>query len=422
MRRNHREDEIERNLKALDGIKDTRSKEEIYRNIQLKMNERKQPVRRFRKPVVWGLSSAAVVVLTVIVVSQGPSPSSQGEFGTEPTTEREEDSSAMDEEDGDAEEDMEDEQDEQEETVIEEDGEEIQEGVREEDVQPPVDSNGEEGEQEEDTEEENIEEDSIDRRVVEMDEVYADVDYRSAASQNEQQLLALPFLAPDNETIVPITVDHSGDAEENGADEMLDRIDPNALGLQASPLLDIEEQEQEDVKIREGLEEIARFDIEQPWPSEWEDWFQQEDADFEASAGYYVFQAGEGNAYLVTGQSLDMEDASDENLEETLQRMETEENEYVESVIPPYVELDNVDERDEESVLLSYSGLDEWSENDETQLLMFVEGVLLTAADFGYHDVEFDGDMDEIEQIGPYDLSETIDPPASPNYIGEIAN
>ncbi|QQK75207.1 hypothetical protein HUG15_06015 [Salicibibacter cibarius] len=413
MRRNHHEDEIERNLKALDGIKDTRSKEEIYRNIQLKLKEPKQSVRRFRKPVVWGLSTAAVVVLTVIVVSQGPSPSSQGEFGAESTAEREEERSSMDE--GDVDEDTE---EDQEEIVIEEDEEEIQEETREEDAQPPADSNGEEDEQEEDVEEE----DSIDRRVVEMDEVYADVHYRPAASQNEQQLLALPFLAPDNETIVPITVDHSGDAEENGADEMLDRIDPDALGLQASPLLDIEEQEQEDVKIREGLEEIARFDIEQPWPSEWEEWFQQEDAGSEASAGYYVFQADEGNAYLVTGQSLDMEGASDENLEETLQRMETEENEYVDSVIPPYVELDDVDERGDESVLLSYSGLDEWSENDETQLLIFVEGVLLTAADFGYHDVEFDGAMDEIEQVGPYDLSETIDPPVSPNYIEEIAN
>ncbi|AXF57337.1 hypothetical protein [Salicibibacter kimchii] len=414
MRRNHHEDEIERKLKALDGIEDTRSKKEVYRNVQLKMKEQKQPDYRFRKPVVWGLSTAAVVVLTVIVVSQGPSPASHEEFGTESTAEREEDSSSIDE--GEVDEDPEEEQEE----IVTNEGEKenIQEETREEDIGPPADSNGEEDEQEEDLEEE----DSIDRRVVKMDEVYADVHYRSAAPRNEQQLLALPFLAPDNETIVTITVDHSGDAGDESAAEVLDRIDPDELGLQPSPLLDMDEQEREEGKIQEGLEEIAHFETEQPWPSEWEEWFQQVDADTEASAGYYVFQADEGNAYLVTGESQDTEGSSDERLEKTLQRMESEENEYVQSVIPPHVELDTVDERDEDSVLVSYSGLDEWSENDETQWLMFVEGILMTAADFGYRDVELDGDLEENEQIGPYELGETMDPPASPNYIGEMEN
>lgn len=423
MRRNHHKDEIERNLKALDGVEDTRSKEKIYRNIRLKMSESKPPVRRFRKPVVWGLSTAAVVVLTVIVVSQSPSPANHEEFGAESTAEREGENHSLDGEDGDEEEEQHEQEQEYEETVREEEDiteqEERQEGIPEEDMEPSDDHNGEGADQEQ--EEDGEEEDSIDRRVVEMDEVYADVHYRSAAAQSEQQLLTLPFLAPDDETIVTIAVDHSGEAEEDSATEVLDRIDPDELGLHASPLLDMGEQEDDEI-IREGLEEIARFDNEEGWPAEWKERFQKEDADTEASAGYYVFQAEEGNAYLVSGNSLDMEEASGDNLEETLQRMETEEEGNVHSVIPPNVELENVDERDEESVLISYSGLDETIESDETQWLMFVEGVLLAAADFGYQGVEFDGDLGEIEQIGPYDLAETIDPPDAPNYIGEMEN
>ncbi|SDJ04503.1 hypothetical protein [Natribacillus halophilus] len=412
MKRNHRQEDIERHLRDLDGVRDTRAKEEIYRNIELKMQEKEQPVRRFRKPVVWGLSTAAGLVLTVIVVSQLPSPTSTEPFSADQPMKQDEEDLTGD--------DAEEETEGRDEVIIEEDDDGKGMEQEEEDEGPEEDESFDVTEEEAEPEEEDSteEDEAADRRVEEMEEVHADINYRSAATENEDSLLALPFLAPDNETIVTITVDDSAEAE-NDAEDILSRVEPDEFGLHDSPLDDLNGDESPDESILAGLEEAARFDIDRQWPADWDE--QLENGETETSAGYYLLPV-DGNAYLVTGNSLDIEDDGDETLEDILQKMETEDDERFQSVVPPEVELENVDAVNDENVLLSYSGLDEMDENNETEWLVFIEGVLLTAADYGYDDIEFEGDIEDVEEIGPYQLNEAITPPVAPNYIGEVEN
>ncbi|GAJ99544.1 hypothetical protein [Geomicrobium sp. JCM 19055] len=116
---------------------------------------------------------------------------------------------------------------------------------------------------------------------------------------------------------------------------------------------------------------------------------------------------------------MDVEREEDLSFEETLKRMELEEqgDRYF-SVIPEELDLESVTEIDEERIALAYDGLEDVNEHE---LIMFVEGVLLTAADYGYREIEFEGiENQDVRDVGPYTLTNTLHPPVAPNYLGPI--
>ncbi|MBB6451264.1 hypothetical protein HNR44_003258 [Geomicrobium halophilum] len=408
-------EDIERKLQALNGVKDRRSKDEVYQNIQLKMNTKKQPQHRFRKSVVWGLSTSAAIVLTVIIVSQFPPPGGQEQFTADESSEM-------------AEEDDHEEYTESEDTAMEKDDSiSAKDEIDLEEAPPEEENIRPDPEVEEETMEDGPgeEETSDQEKVEEMEEVYTDIHYRQAVQNNDDAFLTLPFLAPDEETIVAVTAQHSLAGDTDRIEEILDQINSSDLGLNDSPLQAIRDEENQSInaddldheKITQSLNEAARYETEE----DLEEAFQWEGADAEASAGYYWLAANE-NAYLVTGKSLNIGSENEKDLQETLKEMEREEEDRYHSVVPEGVRLEYVDMMSEGSVALTYSGLEQLSEKAESEWLMFIEGVLLTAADFGYDEVEFEGDLGEVEQVGPYELDETLHPPRAPNFVGEVGD
>ncbi|RSK27488.1 hypothetical protein EJF36_11670 [Bacillus sp. HMF5848] len=101
------------------------------------------------------------------------------------------------------------------------------------------------------------------------------------------------------------------------------------------------------------------------------------------------------------------------NIEEAITRMnDPVDTHMLLSAIPDGVTITSVVSQDQE-VVIEFSKDSTLVNNDE--YVYFIEAVLLTAKDFGYTNVSFNG-IDNF-QIGPYDLTKPIPVPIAPNLV-----
>ncbi|GAK04395.1 hypothetical protein JCM19037_2801 [Geomicrobium sp. JCM 19037] len=404
MSNNNTDEKIIKKLHELNGVEDHRSKDEIYMNVKagMKRSGKKPQPERFKKPVIIGLSSAAVLILSVVVVSQISPPGGNQEFSSDAPRE-----SALDESD------------------YEEDADQDQ----------ADDWEGTENNEEDQSlyvqdEDQHTETDDEDQPVVEEEELTLDeerseriasFEYYSATIDAGERLFTLPFMAPDDQTVVNVTL-QSPEIDTGQLEQVLAAFHPENYGLKESPMREFIEEGLTDEKFFEGLAEISRFETfaTAEWPNQVEEVLSEISNQSTEANGYFLLPVEDQYAYLVSGNSLDLNGGVSDSLEETLKFMENDadEDRYF-SIIPDEVDLESVSEAGETRVILTYDGFEDVTREEE--LLMFIEGVLLAAADFGYQEIEFDGaERSDFSQVGPYQLSRTLQPPAAPNYLGEV--
>ncbi|GAK09784.1 hypothetical protein [Geomicrobium sp. JCM 19038] len=403
----YEDEEIIKKLEKLRGVEDDRNKNEIYKSVKAEtMTRSNRPKRdRFSRPVIVGMSSAAVLILAIIVISQVPLLQDGSELSSQGGNQNEDQQLAItsDEEEYDA-------------TDSEEDQAQhyIEDSEQPEEIVPhEPEQNDESYERQEETPE-TTEDD------VELNGEWDHYDYPLAASSESPGMYTLPFLAPDEQTVVNVTFTIDEQSILDEIDTLLNGVDPEQFGLRDSPIQRLIQEGSMD-RVREALQEVSRFETfaTLDLPSEVEEVLSATTEERDEANGYYLLPVEDQYVYLVTGKSLDVEREEGLSFEETLKRMELEEqgDRYF-SVIPEELDLESVTEIDEERIALAYDGLEDVNEHE---LIMFVEGVLLTAADYGYREIEFEGIEDQdVRDVGPYTLTNTLHPPVAPNYLGPI--
>lgn len=205
----------------------------------MKRSGKKPQPERFKKPVIIGLSSAAVLILSVVVVSQISPPGGNQEFSSDAPRE-----SALDESDYEEDADQ-DQADEWEGTENNEEDQSLY--VQDEDRHTEPDEDQPVVEEEELTLDE------------ERSERIASFEYYSATIDAGERLFTLPFMAPDDQTVVNVTL-QSPEIDTGQLEQVLAAFHPENYGLKESPMREFIEEGLTDEKFFEGLAEISRFE------------------------------------------------------------------------------------------------------------------------------------------------------------------
>ncbi|UAC47115.1 hypothetical protein K6959_10155 [Bacillus aquiflavi] len=126
----------------------------------------------------------------------------------------------------------------------------------------------------------------------------------------------------------------------------------------------------------------------------------------ENNNGYFLFQPiNNKKPFLVPYPK------SYDNIQNAFEDMEQPIPEYeLMQSISENIKIERIVEKDQ--LLIIYLTKDSQLENDENTVYS-IEAILLTAKDFGYDTVKFENAP--IEKIGPFNLSEPIKVPLSPN-------
>ncbi|GEK57486.1 hypothetical protein CHL76_00150 [Marinococcus halophilus] len=408
---NRSRERIEHSLKQMPRVQDKRSKNEIYHNIQDRLDSKKRhrTHRRWPAPV---FTSAAILLLAILIVpgiwwtsNQTASPSQEenaedeNETGDSESTERQE-SENTDEDASDSTGD--------EESV-------------------PAESN---------TEEEGSPE--IQENTEESGEVPAG--YVSALTKEESSsgvnAVTIPFESMEGSVIVPLTFVAETDLK-NLLSYITEEIDGNDFGLgpavtekvswkdtdngRLEAAVSSETTNVEAGQIERGIEELARYLGEEGIAvsnisTEDNEDEEIEAGDIEQNRGYYLYDVNE-SSYLVTGEGAGVSTTNGNgsllSLEETLVKMnEGPEISEVRAPIPASLTVGNVEEEGE-SVTISLAGSLEDTSAEVQQAMM--DAVGLAAADFGYDSIEFISESSE--PIGEVPLNQRWEVPSAPNTM-----
>ena len=138
----------------------------------------------------------------------------------------------------------------------------------------------------------------------------------------------------------------------------------------------------------------------------------------EPNRGYYVFKSNTGHHFLVSGRTVGaparIGESQYASLLETLEFMKQgDESKGYSSSIPDAVVITNVEKTDDVvTITIDESSIDGYRE----EYLIMVEAIMFAAADFDVRYVQFEG-LDELYQIGPYQVNELIEIPKYINFI-----
>lgn len=409
---NRSRERIEHSLKQMPRVQDKRSKNEIYHNIQDRLDSKKRhrTHRRWPAPV---FTSAAVLLLAILIVpgiwwtsNQTASPSQEentedeNEAGDSASTERQETENTA-ENDTDS-------------TEAEE-SEPAESGIEEEsppEIREEPEQNGEEP-----------------------------GGYVAALTQEEGRgsvnAVTIPFESVQGSVIVPLTF-----VAETNLKELLnfitDEVDGNEFGLGPAMTEKVSWEDGENGsleaavssgttaveagRIERGIEELVRYLGEEGIevsniPAESSGNEEEIDLqDIDENRGYYLYDVNDAS-YLVTGEgagvSTTNENGSLLSFEETLVKMnEGPEISEVRAPIPGSLTVGNVEDEDE-SVTITLAGSLEDTSMEVQQAM--IDAVGLAAADFGYESIKFISENSD--SLGEVPLNQRWEVPAAPNTI-----
>ncbi|WFA03522.1 RsiX protein [Bacillus sp. HSf4] len=121
--------------------------------------------------------------------------------------------------------------------------------------------------------------------------------------------------------------------------------------------------------------------------------------------GYFLYESSDGKRFLAPSQE------SYQSIEEAVKMMQTAESgSHLKSIITGDKLIQDVQEKGKELVIQFSSAADIQNQTDD---ILMVEGLLLTAKDFGFNQVRFENA--KIDRIGSYDLSKSVQVPYAPN-------
>ncbi|WP_421379327.1 hypothetical protein ACOJQI_15160 [Bacillus salacetis] len=122
-----------------------------------------------------------------------------------------------------------------------------------------------------------------------------------------------------------------------------------------------------------------------------------------SNKGYYKYTSGNGDSYLVPGEE------KFESVNDALSKMKTSPNGFLESVIANDVQFETTIENN----LLTLSFNKELTLKDNPDSLLLIEGILMTAKEFGFEAVLFEN-VESTDWKG-FDFSQPVTVPVSPN-------
>ena len=408
---NRSRERIEHSLKQMPRVKDKRSKNEIYHNIQDRLDSKKRHRTHRRWPVPV-FTSAAVLLLAILIVpgiwwtsNQTASPS-QEENAEDENEAGDSESAEQHESENTAENDTDSRED--------EDPEPAESGT--EDAPPKI---------QEDTEESG-----------EMPGGYVAALTKEEGSGGVNAV-TIPFESARGAVIVPLTFVAEADLKEL-LSFITEEVDGNEFGLgpamtekvswenaengSLEAAVSSETTALESGQIERGIEELARYlgekDIEvSNIPDEGSGSEEEINVrDIDENRGYYLYDVNDAS-YLVTGEgagvSTTNENGSLLSLEETLAKMnEGPEISEVRAPIPGSLTVGNV-EGEGESVTITLSGSLEDASGEVQQAM--IDAVGLAAADFGYETIKFISENSDT--LGEVPLNQRWEVPAAPNTI-----
>lgn len=408
---NRSRERIEHSLKQMPRVKDKRSKNEIYHNIQDRLDSKKRHRTHRRWPVPV-FTSAAVLLLAILIVpgiwwtsNQTASPS-QEENAEDENEAGDSESAEQHESENTAENDTDSRED--------EDPEPAESGT--EDAPPKI---------QEDTEESG-----------EMPGGYVAALTKEEGSGGVNAV-TIPFESARGAVIVPLTFVAEADLKEL-LSFITEEVDGNEFGLgpamtekvswenaengSLEAAVSSETTALESGQIERGVEELARYlgekDIEvSNIPDEGSGSEEEINVrDIDENRGYYLYDVNDAS-YLVTGEgagvSTTNENGSLLSLEETLAKMnEGPEISEVRAPIPGSLTVGNV-EGEGESVTITLSGSLEDASGEVQQAM--IDAVGLAAADFGYETIKFISENSDT--LGEVPLNQRWEVPAAPNTI-----
>ncbi|MDX6153749.1 hypothetical protein [Marinococcus sp. PL1-022] len=408
---NRSRERIEHSLKQMPRVKDKRSKNEIYHNIQDRLDSKKRHRTHRRWPVPV-FTSAAVLLLAILIVpgiwwtsNQTASPS-QEENAEDENKAGDSESAEQHESENTAENDTDSREDEEPEPA--------ESGT--EDAPPKI---------QEDTEESG-----------EMPGGYVAALTKEEGSGGVNAV-TIPFESARGAVIVPLTFVAEADLKEL-LSFITEEVDGNEFGLgpamtekvswenaengSLEAAVSSETTALESGQIERGIEELARYlgekDIEvSNIPDEGSGSEEEINVrDIDENRGYYLYDVNDAS-YLVTGEgagvSTTNENGSLLSLEETLAKMnEGPEISEVRAPIPGSLTVGNV-EGEGESVTITLSGSLEGASGEVQQAM--IDAVGLAAADFGYETIKFISENSDT--LGEVPLNQRWEVPAAPNTI-----
>ncbi|MDA1475031.1 RsiX protein [Bacillus changyiensis] len=121
--------------------------------------------------------------------------------------------------------------------------------------------------------------------------------------------------------------------------------------------------------------------------------------------GYFLYESSEGRQFLAPSSE------PYHNIEEAIQKMQSDANSsYLKSIISDNQKIQEIDKKGNK-LTLQFSG----DLHNDVQTILMIEGLLMTAKDFGFAKVQFINT--NITRIGHYDLSKSVPVPYAPNPI-----
>lgn len=123
---------------------------------------------------------------------------------------------------------------------------------------------------------------------------------------------------------------------------------------------------------------------------------------------YYAYTLKNGATYVAPSE------LSYSSLAEALEAMKNTPNDFYEPLVPKEVALSVIEEENHPPIIRFRSHYDLMT-GDKTQQMRMMEGILLTAKDFGYEEVKFQNLSPE--EWGGFNFSEKVEVPYSPNRM-----
>lgn len=132
----------------------------------------------------------------------------------------------------------------------------------------------------------------------------------------------------------------------------------------------------------------------------------------EEIAPFFLFESSTGSRYLVKGSPLYSENATDlKNVLSLMKSADSENNAYAPS-IPEGVSIDSIEKRDDVAAI---TFTEDSKFTSEEEAMETIEAIMLTASQFGYSKVSFFNTG--FDGVGPYSMYEALEIPQSPNAI-----
>ncbi|MDA7027777.1 RsiX protein [Bacillus sp. CLL-7-23] len=121
--------------------------------------------------------------------------------------------------------------------------------------------------------------------------------------------------------------------------------------------------------------------------------------------GYFLYESSEGRQFLAPSND------QYHNIEEAIHKMQTNANSsYLKSIISDNQQIKEIDKEGNKLTMQFSADI-----HNDVQTILMIEGLLMTAKDFGFTKVKFVNT--NITRVGHYDLSKSVPVPYAPNPI-----